>query len=1243
MNSSNNHPPVSSDLSSSDRHGLSNSGTSTSTSTRSSRRLLAKDLRGSEVQVYRSNSAAGINPLDFTIDKLRFSSLGRLYGREEEVAELKAVIAEQMERLAKFEEQQKKLLEKELQESLLDKNPSNKAKHDDDNNSAGNNKDSNSEQQQPGNLSAIQESEEMMTGSSDDKDDSKPHKSLVCVSGSAGSGKSVLAMKTLSMVRGHRGFFLSGKFHWGDTTRPLEAIANAFDSLCDDLALYKSQQTTPETGCNRWLFSFSEFKKQLTETFDAEELELLHRIIPHLRSVVEVADPIITEPIIHEGRGVSDTDYVGSELRLRITLKRFVKLFCSLGPLVIVLDDCQWIDRPSLELLESLIRDHEIAPITVIANYRDNEVDDQHIFQKAVKGLESDEGLSLSVHRMQAKPLEVDDICALLEDLIDAAPDDTRPLAQCIKSKTDGNALYVREFLLSLHRDELLTFEFRAMRWEWDVENIKVSARVTDNVVNLINYKIKELPALFSRLLPQIACLGCRFPIPAFDAVVNNCVSELEAEVAESYLRSICRHQENEDSGHMDASAAETTTSTSETILLVCEKIGLVSSCGLQSRYYQWEHDNIQQAALCFVPEEESLAFQFEVGKLLFNSLKEEHLMEVLFVVTSLLNSDQEALTKEDDSLRIQIAELNCRFCVAAFYASAFESAAVYSRKGIELLPVDKFDKHYDLALDLYEIAAEAHFSTGDYTNAMLFADEVVELPLIPLLHKRRVYKAKLLSLGGLGRVAEAKDLCVQVLQMLGCRFPRKMKSIHILAGVIKLQSTVESMAKKIDNAKRLEDEQKVWVHDLLDRLVTYSFQAGDTDLLSLTMLKGLSLTAKWGISDKSGPLLASGGLLLAILGNFAGAKKLADLAMKHANNGTDARTRLVAYRHVLHYQVALPACKKALMDGYRSGLRQGDIESALWNIYGHCDDQFTTGAKLSIVIKDFEMYTRQALQYNHVMTGRCFKIAWQFCVNLRQHGIAREMLTGEIMDEKEMIAEIERDKSDGQTLINLMRWKIHGCFWFRDYEEAVRIIQEMNFHKKAFEDALPGLGCTASLYLHCALSCISIARTNKSERQHLLKMSKFFLSRLKEWNKKGNPNTLHYQPLVEAELLTFKADDGEAKRKFDSSIHMAGRLGLVQDQAIAHERLGDHCLRLGYQNDARYHFDSALELFKYWGADARADLLASDVSDAAPAKEVVAKQDLHDDASALTTEMSGFSKKLSWPQATGDSSDCKS
>jgi tetratricopeptide (TPR) repeat protein len=90
------------------------------------------------------------------------------------------------------------------------------------------------------------------------------------------------------------------------------------------------------------------------------------------------------------------------------------------------------------------------------------------------------------------------------------------------------------------------------------------------------------------------------------------------------------------------------------------------------------------------------------------------------------------------------------------------------------------------------------------------------------------------------------------------------------------------------------------------------------------------------------------------------------------------------------------------------------------------------------------------------------------------------------------------------------------------------------------------------------------------------------------------NPNVKRYESLIDAELADLAGDSHLAIKHYKTAILLAGRRGFTNDEALTHERFGEHALRLGDSNDALYHFERAIELYQEWGAHAKVVQLRS-------------------------------------------------
>jgi predicted ATPase len=193
---------------------------------------------------------------------------------------------------------------------------------------------------------------------------------------------------------------------------------------------------------------------------------LLRTVIPGLDEIVG-ADPVSS---------ISEVNYLEVKQAFQHAFRRFMRLVASFGPVVLMLDDLQWVDGASMELIESLITDDKNRSLMIIGSYRDNEVDENHILTTAVENVKSLNDSEITITDIIVGNFAEEDINKLLQSLISSPEDKTQQLAELVHRKTIGNAFYVKQFLLSLQQKDLLTFNFGSMKWYWNIE--KINAKV---------------------------------------------------------------------------------------------------------------------------------------------------------------------------------------------------------------------------------------------------------------------------------------------------------------------------------------------------------------------------------------------------------------------------------------------------------------------------------------------------------------------------------------------------------------------------------------------------------------------------------------------------------------------------------------------------------------------------------------------------------------------------------------------
>ena len=187
---------------------------------------------------------------------------------------------------------------------------------------------------------------------------------LAFVSGTSGSGKSALVVELYGVVAKRSGYFICGKFDQYKRD-PYAAIIQAIEHFCEDLLL--KEVSAIETHKTNILSAVGEEGRVLTNF-----IKNLHLIIGE-------------QPIISDAFGID------AKNRFHYVFINFLKAICSTEvPIVLVLEDLQWIDNESFNILSAILADKCIKNLMLIGVYRNNEVNDDHPVSNLLKYIKTE-------------------------------------------------------------------------------------------------------------------------------------------------------------------------------------------------------------------------------------------------------------------------------------------------------------------------------------------------------------------------------------------------------------------------------------------------------------------------------------------------------------------------------------------------------------------------------------------------------------------------------------------------------------------------------------------------------------------------------------------------------------------------------------------------------------------------------------------------------------------------------------
>jgi PAS domain S-box-containing protein len=472
---------------------------------------------------------------------------------------------------------------------------------------------------------------------------------LVLVSGYSGIGKSSVVNELQPVLVPPRGLFASGKFDQHKRDVPYSTLAQASQSLIRPL-LGKSEA------------DLAPWREALREAL-GPNTGLIVDLVPEVKLIIGESPPIPELP-------PQDT-----QRRFQQVFRQFIGVFARREhPLALFLDDLQWLDAGTLDLLEDLLSRSDLRNLLVIGAYRDNEVAAAHPLMRKLEVIRT----TGRIQDIKLAPLTTEDLQWLIADSLRYDTERAAPLAGLVHEKTDGNPFFVIQFLHVLADEGLLSFDHERAQWSWDLCGIH-NKQYTDNVVELLAGKLTRLPFEAQNALRQLACLGNVADMAMLSMVLEAPEDHVHAALWEALRQQLIDRPE---------------------------------------RSYKFAHDRVQEAAYALIPEKSRAEVHLKIGRLLVSHTPPEKRQETIFEIVNQLNRGAPLITSHEE--REQLAELNLAAGKRAKASSAYASALTYLSAGAALLPEDAWERRQELTFELELHLADCEVCTG----ALQAADE---------------------------------------------------------------------------------------------------------------------------------------------------------------------------------------------------------------------------------------------------------------------------------------------------------------------------------------------------------------------------------------------------------------------------------------------------------------------------------------------------------------------------------------
>jgi PAS domain S-box-containing protein len=942
---------------------------------------------------------------------------------------------------------------------------------------------------------------------------------LVLVSGHPGIGKSALVNELHKPLVPPRGLFASGKFDQYKRDIPYATLAQAFQSLIRPL-LNKGDE------------ELSNWRNALREALDPHGL-LIVELVPELAH------------IIGEQLPVPELPPQDAQRRFQLLVRRFIGVFARPEhPLALFLDDLQWLDAATLDLLEGLLTGSDMQHLLLIGAYRDNEVNATHQLMRKLDGM-LEAGLVLQ--NIVLAPLDREDLGRLLSESLRCEQRSTTPLAELLHEKTSGNPFFAIQFLSTLAEQKLIAFDYKEARWSWDLDRIRAKG-YTDNVVDLMVAKLHRLPVETQQALQQFACIGHSAGFDMLQAIFHVSSEEMHRQLWEAV------------------------------------RMGLIFR---SEATYSFLHDRVHEAAYSTIPEPSRAAAHLRIGRLLVVHTAAENREEKIFEIVNQLNRASSLVSAPEE--REQLAEFNLLAGKRAQASSAYVSALNYLTTGSALLPEDGWQQRRELKFALELARAHCEFASEMIAQA---EQRLRDLSMRAVARGERIAVACLQVdlYDATRRSNEAVAVGLRALQTLGVDFPERPTEAdarHAYDGV-----WAQLGDRAIDDLIHLplmSDPDSLLTMDLLIRVALPAHYSGSSHLYAMIICEAVRLGLDRGHSDASCVAYgALGSMAGPMFGQYDAGFRLVRLARELVERPELQRFQawiFVIFGYVLPWTRPVREGRAFLFRGFDLARRNGEITHA-----GHaCALLVTSYLMAGDSLIEAQGQAEYGLAYVR-KTGFILTEGWI----LGQLGLIRSLrgLTtrpGSFDDGVLREDDLERDLAANAALALPECWyyirKLQARFLAGEYVEALHaasraqsmigrthsLLDAVEYH---FYDAL----------CHAAVHEITTSGDREYHRARLAED----LKKLETWALQNPENFENRAALVAAEMARIEGRDADAMRLYEKAIRSASDNGFVHNEGLAYEVAARFYDARGFEKFAKAYVREARDCYLRWGADAK-------------------------------------------------------
>ena len=964
---------------------------------------------------------------------------------------------------------------------------------------------------------------------------------MLVLGGPSGGGKTALVRSVYrDIAKAGRGLLLSGKHDQLGRSVPYAALAQAFSGLLNNLA------ASPKSIFEQW-------RARIANAL-GPNARVIADLVPELEWLL---GPLAPVPVVPTEMAYN---------RLKFSWIKFVHAVTEASPpLVLFLDDMQWVDPASLELLKVLLLDVGRKNLLVIAAYRNNEVDTNHPMWTLVEAVSTS---GVPTPQLTVGPLSEASARDWLAITLSATPERVDPLAKALYRKTNGNPFFLGQLLLELYRQKRIRRNLEDGVWQWDQQAVEQAA-ITDNVVELMRSKVAELPTVTQELLGQAACAGNTFSFDELIVLSGRSANEVATALWPAVVSGLV--------------------SPSEGPYRETQALAQMQTSSQLSASYRFLHDRVQQAFYEGIAPDQRVKTHLLIGRRLERAMQQqggEKASSGQKQLEMLRHLNLGAAAIENPSERKELARMNLAGAKTAKVNGSYRLQAMLVEQSQQLLGPHAWEDEPLLSVELMMERVEADYMLKEFAEVHRRAEEILALPL-PALPRLAAQELRMRTCLASGQYQEGERLGLMALEEQGIFYPASNDACiaEALQRFSPCDAWLDQHPEGFDAAAADPSPEHLLIDAMEVSLLLCAGLGQRPALTALVIMRKVQQATERQTLTAIAPffLAALAHVRSAFLGDYRGAVRWTREGERAARRlASPLLPEIVTYRGIyLPYEAPIEQSRAPYQAAIQAAIASGSFQGTSWGLAGELYFLDSWAGRPLEQVADRERAQRDLIMRLGDAVGQHhFELAASYIAFLRSPSRMRLSAEQEWLDKD---SRYFLALGDGISSELARIQEAHLFLAFGEYRRALERAEEADRSRPNIYGNPPVTDIP--LWLGLASAKLCLPELSQEQRAPLLATLESAITRFQYFTEGCPDNFGHKLRLLQAEHARLHGRPEQAFLAYGDAIEQAHATGFLHIEALAAQFCVDFLLSTGRKLLAAQYLRQACDAYARWGA----------------------------------------------------------